>query len=406
MSSVKWTRKSASPKGTSLKGLFLKDPVAKPEEVDVSRMISPAASIVVVGCGWAGQNTINRMIESGLSGVQFIAINTDNQALFNSLAPTKLSIGPTVTRGLGAGGDPEKGKKAAEESIEDIRELLTGSDMVFVTCGLGGGTGSGSAPVVAEVAKELGALVVGVVTKPFAFEWQRRNNQALEAYDTLKGKVDTLITIPNDRILTIIDKKTPLLDAFRIVDEVLANGVQGISDLITNPGNINIDFADVKAVMKEAGSALMGIGYGRWESRATDAARAAIESPLLELSIMGARGLVFNVAGGNDLSMYEVEEAARVITGACDQDANIIFGTSIDPNFEEGEIKITVIATGFDESQVTIRKDGPGAPRPVWSGGSFGRRALGSSGNPAQTGGEEKSPADDLDVPAFLRNRK
>lgn len=224
--------------------------------------------------------------------------------------------------------------------------------MVFVTCGLGGGTGSGSAPVVAEVAKDMGVLVVGVVTKPFAFEGQRRNNQALEAYDVLKSKVDTLITIPNDRILTIIDKKTPLLDAFRIVDEVLTNGLQGISDLITQPGLINVDFADIKSVMSNAGSALMGIGYGRGESRATDAARAAIESPLLELSIMGARGLVFNITGGHDLSMFEVDEAARVITGACDQDANIIFGATVDPSFEEGEIKITVVATGFDESQL------------------------------------------------------
>lgn len=369
-------------------------------------MISPIASIKVVGCGGAGQNTINRMIESGLSGVDFISINTDNQAIYNSLAPVKMSIGPTVTRGLGAGGDPEKGKKAAEESIDDIREMLAGADMVFVTCGLGGGTGSGSAPVVAEVAKDMGVLVVGVVTKPFAFEGQRRNNQALEAYDVLKSKVDTLITIPNDRILTIIDKKTPLLDAFRIVDEVLTNGVQGISDLITQPGLINVDFADIKSVMSSAGSALMGIGYGRGESRATDAARAAIESPLLELSIMGARGLVFNITGGHDLSMFEVDEAARVITSACDQDANIIFGATVDPSFEEGEIKITVVATGFDESQVTIRKDGMSAPRPSGGSSSFGRRVLGSAPAGAPNSGEEKTPADDLDIPAFLRNRK
>ncbi len=278
--------------------------------------------------------------------------------------------------------------------------------MVFVTCGLGGGTGSGSAPVVAEVAKDMGILVVGVVTKPFAFEGQRRNNQALEAYDVLKSKVDTLITIPNDRILTIIDKKTPLLDAFRIVAEVLANGVQGISDLITQPGLINVDFADIKSIMQNAGSALMGIGYGRGESRATDAARAAIESPLLELSIMGARGLVFNITGGHDLSMFEVDEAARVITGACDQDANIIFGATVDPSFEEGEIKITVVATGFDESQVTLRgnTNGPAAPRPSSSSSSFGRRVLGSA--PAAPAPEEKNPADDLDIPAFLRNRK
>jgi cell division protein FtsZ len=407
MPPVKSTRKSSASKSSgSLKGLFLKDSPSQPEEVNVSNMISPVASIKVVGCGGAGQNTINRMIESGLSGVDFISINTDNQAIYNSLAPTKMSIGPTVTRGLGAGGDPEKGKKAAEESIDDIRQMLAGADMVFVTCGLGGGTGSGSAPVVAEVAKDMGVLVVGVVTKPFAFEGQRRNNQALEAYDVLKSKVDTLITIPNDRILTIIDKKTPLLDAFRIVDEVLTNGVQGISDLITQPGLINVDFADIKSVMSNAGSALMGIGYGRGESRATDAARAAIESPLLELSIMGARGLVFNITGGHDLSMFEVDEAARVITSACDQDANIIFGATVDPSFEEGELKITVVATGFDESQVTIRKDGMSAPRPSGGSSSFGRRVLGSSPSAPAASGDEKSPADDLDIPAFLRNRK
>jgi cell division protein FtsZ len=400
MPAPKTTKKSSQ---SSLKGLFLKGTPAQPEEVNVSNMISPVATIKVIGCGGAGQNTINRMIESGLSGVDFISINTDNQALFNSLAPTKLAIGPTVTRGLGAGGDPEKGKKAAEESIEDIRRILAGADMVFVTCGLGGGTGSGSAPVVAEVAKDMGVLVIGVVTKPFVFEGQRRNNQALEAYDVLKSKVDTLITIPNDRILTIIDKKTPLLDAFRIVDEVLTNGVQGISDLITQPGLINVDFADVKSIMKDAGSALMGIGYGRGESRATDAARAAIESPLLELSIMGARGLVFNITGGHDLSMFEVDEAARVITGACDQDANIIFGATVDPSFEEGEIKITVVATGFDESQVTVRSTNTNtaAPRPSSGGSSFGRRVLGSA--PASS---DEKPTDDLDIPAFLRNRK
>jgi len=402
MATVKTSKKSS----WSLKGLFLKDELSQPQEVNMSQMISPIASIKVVGCGGAGQNTINRMIESGLSGVEFISINTDNQAIYNSLAPTKLSIGPVTTRGLGAGGDPERGKKAAEESIEDIRRALAGADMVFVTCGLGGGTGSGAAPVVAEVARDMGVLVVGVVTKPFAFEGQRRNNQALEAYDILKGKVDTLITIPNDRILTIIDKKTPLLDAFRIVDEVLSNGVQGISDLITQPGLINVDFADVKSVMQNAGSALMGIGYGRGESRATDAARAAIESPLLELSIMGARGLVFNITGGHDLSMFEVDEAARVITSACDQDANIIFGATVDPEFEEGEIKITVIATGFDESQVTIRHDSGSLPRPSAGGSSFGRRVLGTQQPSAPTPVDTTGAGEDLDIPAFLRNRK
>lgn len=316
-------------------------------------------------------------------------------------------MGPEVTRGLGAGGDPEKGRKAAEESIEEIRKVVSGADMVFVTCGLGGGTGSGAAPVVASVAKDEGALVVGVVTKPFSFEGQRRNNQALESYDALKQKVDTLITIPNDRILTLIDKKTPLLDAFSIVDEVLTSGVQGISDLITQPGLINTDFADISSVMKDAGSALMGIGFGHGESRAVDAARAAVDSPLLELSIMGAKGLIFNVTGSEDLSMFEVDEAAKVITGSCDPEANIIFGATVDPSFEEGEIKITVVATGFDESQINSH-----ATDAARTSSSFGRRVLSGNAAPAAPGNAvpEKNTApkdqDDLDIPAFLRNKK
>lgn len=310
--------------------------------------ISPVANIKVIGVGGAGNNAVNRMIESGIEGIEFIAINTDAQALFTSKAKTKINIGRATTRGLGAGANPDVGKKAAEESSEEIKNALAGADMVFVTCGLGGGTGTGAAPVVAELAKSLGALVVGVVTKPFTFEGQRRTTQAYEGFNHLREKVDTLITIPNDRILNIIDKKTPLMEAFSVADEILTQGVQGVSDLITHPGLINVDFADVCSVMQDAGSALMGIGYGSGENRAIDAARAAIESPLLELSINGAKGLLLNITGGNDLSMFEVDEASRMITESCDPNANIIFGTSIDEAYT-GEIKITVIATGFSE---------------------------------------------------------
>lgn len=317
-------------------------------EVNIGGHISPVANIKVVGVGGAGNNAVNRMIEAGVEGIEFIAINTDAQALFTSKAPTRINIGRATTRGLGAGANPEIGKKSAEESSEEIKNALAGADMVFVTCGLGGGTGTGAAPVVAEQAKSIGALVVGVVTKPFAFEGQRRGTVAYEGFNNLRDKVDTLITIPNDKILTIIDKKTPLMEAFSVADEILTQGVQGVSDLITRPGLINVDFADVRSVMENAGSALMGIGYGSGENRAIDAARAAIESPLLELSIDGAKGLLLNITGGNDLSMFEVDEASRMITESCDPNANIIFGTSIDDAYT-GEIKITVIATGFSE---------------------------------------------------------
>lgn len=316
-------------------------------EVEMSN-ISPVANIKVVGVGGAGNNAVNRMIDAGVEGIEFIAINTDAQALFNSKASTRINIGRATTRGLGAGANPDIGKKSAEESSEEIKNALAGADMVFVTCGLGGGTGTGAAPVVAELAKSLGALVVGVVTKPFSFEGARRTAQAYDGFNHLKEKVDTLITIPNDKILSIIDKKTPLTEAFSVADDILTNGVQGVSDLITRPGLINVDFADVRSVMENAGSALMGIGYGSGENRAIDAARAAIESPLLELSINGAKGLLLNITGGNDLSMFEVDEASRMITESCDPNANIIFGTSIDDAYT-GEIKITVIATGFSE---------------------------------------------------------
>lgn len=376
------------------------------EEINVSDYISPIASIKVVGIGGAGSNAINRMIQSGLEGVEFIAINTDAQALFTSKAQIRINIGRATTRGLGAGANPEIGKKAAEESSEEIKQALAGADMVFVTCGLGGGTGTGAAPVIAEIAKGLGALVIGVVTKPFGFEGQRRFIQAIDGYDRLKEKVDTLITIPNDKILSIIDKKTPLLDAFSIVDEVLNQGVQGVSDLITLPGLINVDFADVKSVMENAGSALMGIGYGSGENRAIEAARAAVDSPLLELSIAGARGLLFNITGGTDLSMFEVDEAAKIITEACDPEANIIFGATINENYT-GEIKITVVATWFNEETNQRYQETPKA-----LGGQFGKKPFGRPGNStfhtpsSQTSlAPDSSSQSDLDVPAFLRNK-
>lgn len=371
-----------------------------PQEVNVSEFIAPVANIKVVGTGGAGQNAVNRMIDLGIQGVEFIAVNTDAQALYRSKAGVKINIGRGTTRGLGAGANPEVGKKAAEESSEEIRSALEGADMVFVACGLGGGTGSGSAPVIAEIAKSMGALVVGVVTKPFSFEGARRMAQALDAYERLKEKVDTLITIPNDRVLSIIDKKTPLLDAFGIVDEILHQGVQGISDLITQTGHVNVDFADVRSVMSNAGSALMGIGWGQGETRAVDAARGAINSPLLELSIAGAKGLLFNITGGNDLSMFEIDEAAKIITEACDPNANIIFGTTIDENYA-GNIKITVVATGFDGVMPT-QDPRVASSRAIQNGSAFGRRTLAPV---PQSAPSQRSAQDDLDVPAFLRNK-
>jgi len=322
----------------------------RPKTMEVTPEITPVANIKVLGIGGGGGNAVNRMIKAGLKGIDFITINTDAQALYHSEAPTKINVGRATTRGLGAGSNPDIGKQAAEESIEEVKDAIEGSDMVFITCGLGGGTGTGGAPVIANAAREMGILTVAVVTKPFSFEGQRRKTQGDEGLENLKNKVDTLITIPNDRILSIIDKKTPLNDAFAVVDDVLRQGVQGIADLITVHGMINVDFADVKTVMENAGSALMGIGYGTGESRAAEAAKAAIESPLLELSIDGAKGVLFNITGGNDLSMFEVDEAAKVITEAADPEANIIFGAVINDSYT-GEVKITVVATGFDYKQ-------------------------------------------------------
>jgi len=313
----------------------------------VTPTIETFARILVVGVGGAGGAAINRMAESGVTGVDFIAINTDAQALHHSLAPVKIHIGNDSTRGLGAGADPLVGKHSAEESKDEIEKAMQGADMIFITLGAGGGTGSGAGPIVAEVAKSTGALVVGFATKPFAFEGVKRRRNADIAIESLRRSVDTLITIPNDRLLQTIDRHTPLLEAFKVADDVLRQGVQGISDLITVNGLINLDFADVKTVMTNAGSALMGIGRASGENRAVEAAQQSIESPLLEVSIDGARGILFNVIGGNDMTMHEINTAAEAITAAADPDANIIFGATINPDLQ-GEMIITVVATGFD----------------------------------------------------------
>jgi cell division protein FtsZ len=309
--------------------------------------IESFANIKVVGVGGSGGSSLNRMIASKIRGVDFVAMNTDVQALQHSMAQHKLHIGKTITRGLGAGMDPEVGAHAAEESQNEIREILKGADMVFITCGLGGGTGSGASPVIASIAKELGALTVAVVTRPFGFEGAQRKVVAESAYDKLVSHVDTIVAIPNDRILQIIDRKTSLVEAFEIVDDVLRQGVQGISELITVPGLINVDFADVRSIMSNRGSALMGIGRGHGDNRAADAAKAAIASPLLEVSIDGAKGILFTITGGSNLGMYEVSEAAKVITQSADVQAKVIFGAIIDESMKD-EVKVTVIATGFD----------------------------------------------------------
>ncbi len=310
--------------------------------------IETFAKIKVVGVGGSGGSAVDRMVRQGIRGVEFVVMNTDVQALHHNSASHKLHIGKTVTRGLGAGMDPEMGKRSAEETQNEIRETLKDTDMVFITCGLGGGTGSGAAPVIAEIAKDMGALTVAVVTKPFSFEGPQRKAIAEQAFKELSRHVDTIITIPNDRVLQIIDKKTSLLDAFKIVDDVLRQGVQGISELITVPGIINVDFADVKTIMRDTGSALMGIGVGSGDTRAVEAANAAISSPLLDLSIDGARGILFTVTGGSSLGMQEVAEAAKIITNSADSNAKVIFGAVIDESMGE-DVRITVIATGFED---------------------------------------------------------
>ncbi len=360
-----------------------------------------AAQIKVIGVGGGGSNAVNRMIDFGVKGVEFITVNTDAQALNLSKSELKLQIGDKLTRGLGAGANPEVGKKAAEESKELIMNTLRGADLIFVTAGMGGGTGTGAAPVIAEIARECGALTVGVVTRPFTFEGRKRASQAEQGIAALKEKVDTLIVIPNDRLLEIVDKKTPMLEAFKEADNVLRQGVQGISDLIAVPGLINLDFADVKTIMTERGSALMGIGMASGENRAAEAAKKAIMSPLLETSIEGARGVIMNITGGANLSLYEVNEAAEIVISASDPEVNMIFGAIIDEELKE-EIKVTVIATGFENrasaqfpAGQNRRIDPPPAAHP----------------NPKDPGLNSIKPFgsqptnDQLDIPTFLRNR-
>ncbi|SEN12242.1 cell division protein FtsZ [Paenibacillus sp. OV219] len=364
------------------------------------------AKIKVIGVGGGGSNAVNRMIENGVRGVEFITVNTDAQALHLARSEQKLQIGDKLTRGLGAGANPEVGKKAAEESRETVMNTLKGADMVFVTAGMGGGTGTGAAPVIAEIARECGALTVGVVTRPFMFEGRKRSVQAETGIEALKEKVDTLIVIPNERLLEIVDKKTPMLEAFREADNVLKQAVQGISDLIATPGLINLDFADVKTIMTERGSALMGIGLATGENRATEAARKAIQSPLLEASIDGARGIIMNITGGNNLSLYEVNEAAEIVMSAADPDVNMIFGASIDESMKE-EIKVTVIATGFENTSsasASVRRPGAGQPAETNTVNNEVPRQSAPSTGPKPFGNTVSS--DQLDIPAFLRNRR
>ncbi|MFC7363703.1 MULTISPECIES: cell division protein FtsZ [Bhargavaea] len=384
--------------------------------------IDALAVIKVIGVGGGGNNAVNRMIEHGVQGVEFIAVNTDAQALKLSKAEVTLQIGEKLTRGLGAGANPEVGKKAAEESKEQIEEALRGADMVFVTAGMGGGTGTGAAPVIAQVAKDLGALTVGVVTRPFTFEGRKRSTQAIGGIAAMKESVDTLIVIPNDRLLEIVDKNTPMLEAFREADNVLRQGVSGISDLIAVPGLINLDFADVKTIMQNKGSALMGIGVSSGENRASEAAKKAISSPLLETSIDGAKGVLMNITGGSNLSLFEVQEAADIVASASDEEVNMIFGSVINDNLKD-EIVVTVIATGFTEEQLTqrntrgggfsagrvqqpVRQERPQQPAPSRNdyrdrddqGGHFQQEA------PQRQ--SQQHQEDTLDVPTFLRNRR
>lgn len=387
--------------------------------LDFDTNIDSLAVIKVIGVGGGGNNAVNRMIEHGVQGVEFIAVNTDAQALNLSEAEVKLQIGAKLTRGLGAGANPDVGKKAAEESREQIEEALRGADMVFVTAGMGGGTGTGAAPVIAQVAKDLGALTVGVVTRPFTFEGRKRQTQAIGGIAAMKESVDTLIVIPNDKLLEIVDKNTPMLEAFREADNVLRQGVQGISDLIAVPGLINLDFADVKTIMSNKGSALMGIGMSTGENRAAEAAKKAISSPLLETSIDGAKGVLMNITGGSNLSLFEVQEAADIVASASDEDVNMIFGSVINDDLKD-EILVTVIATGFSEEQLNqpkpSRNPGFGATR------QREREREPQSAQPTYTRREEPQQQfqqpeptrqqqghqqeDALDIPTFLRNRQ
>lgn len=374
-----------------------------------------AALIRVVGVGGGGSNAINRMIEAGIAGVDFVAINTDSQALLSSRANMPMTIGERTTRGLGAGGNPEVGFKAAEESMDELREQLYGSDMVFVTAGMGGGTGTGAAPVIAQVAREVGALTIGVVTRPFMFEGSRRSRAAEEGIERLKEHVDTLIVIPNDKLLETADKRMSLTDSFRLADDVLRQGIQGISELITVPGLINLDFADVTAIMSLGGAALMAIGHGAGDDRAQKAAEEALSNPLLDVTIDGARGILFNVTGGSDLSLYEINQAASIIRDTAHPDVNLIFGAVVDEQMGD-EIRITVIATGFDHAvpamhrmteqrrsvptHQPVRERRPAPPRETRPMASVGATPA-PRNQPRET-----FKLDDLEIPAFLRRRK
>ena len=372
------------------------------------------ATLKVIGVGGGGNNAVNRMIDHGMNNVEFIAINTDGQALNLSKAESKIQIGEKLTRGLGAGANPEIGKKAAEESREQIEDAIQGADMVFVTAGMGGGTGTGAAPVVAKIAKEMGALTVGVVTRPFGFEGRKRSTQAAAGVEAMKAAVDTLIIIPNDRLLDIVDKSTPMMEAFKEADNVLRQGVQGISDLIAVSGEVNLDFADVKTIMSNQGSALMGIGVSSGENRAVEAAKKAISSPLLETSIVGAQGVLMNITGGESLSLFEAQEAADIVQDAADEDVNMIFGTVINPELQD-EIVVTVIATGFEDkptsqgrkasstgfgSSATSSPSTQSAPKED----SFTHST--SNSRPSDGLSERSHTTKDDDIPSFIRNRE
>lgn len=395
------------PMTTSPTNAQVPDLVLNAEKLTSSPAIEGAARIKVIGVGGGGGNAVNRMIASNLAGVEFWCINTDAQALTGASALNKLQVGQKLTRGLGAGGNPSIGQKAAEESRDELAASLADSDLVFITCGMGGGTGTGAAPIVAEIAKEMGALTVGVVTRPFTFEGRRRIKQAEEGINALQGRVDTLIVIPNDKILSVISEETPVQDAFRVADDILRQGVQGISDIINIPGLVNVDFADVRAVMADAGSAMMGVGLASGKSRAKEAAIAAIDSPLLESSIKGAQGVVFNITGGSDLTLHEINTAAETIYEVVDESANIIFGAVIDEKLQ-GEIQITVIATGFngDESQRPTRlqnaKRAPGAPGGNRTMPGFQRQDRKTTATPT----DDARGNNGLDIPDFLQRRR
>lgn len=368
------------------------------------------AQIKVVGVGGGGNNAVNRMIEASLKGIQFIAINTDKQALYNSKAEYKIQIGEKLTRGLGAGANPEIGSKAAEESRDDVYQALQGADMVFVTAGMGGGTGTGAAPIVAQIAKEMGILTVGVITKPFTFEGRRRMLHAEKGIEELRKRVDTLVTIPNDRLLQMVEKRTSIVDAFKIADDVLLQGVQGISDLIAIPGLVNLDFADVKTIMHERGLAHMGVGRASGENRAVEAAKQAIHSPLLETTINGAKGVLLNITGGPSLGLYEINEAAAIVQEAADLEANIIFGAVIDESLKD-EIRITVIATGFEDLEGAAPAPTP-APvaqpqpqAPVVAQAAVEPAAAVTEQAPV-TETVEPTESTEYDIPTFLRKKR